>query len=62
MSYKPKNWHGIYFFTYIMQVGSYDSLSIEKILTLHDAIILIKLVLDKDKSCYYYYYYYYYYY
>ena len=32
---------------------SYDSLSIEKRLTLHNVIILIKSVLNKDKSHYY---------
>ena len=36
-----------------IKVDSYDSLSIEKILTLHNVIIHIKLVLNKDKNhCY----------
>ena len=37
-----------------IKVDSYDSLSIEKVLTLHNVIILIKLVLNKDKNHYYY--------
>ena len=32
--------------------GSYDSLPIEKILTLHNVMIFIKSVLDKDKNHY----------
>ena len=36
-----------------IKVDSYDSLPIEKILTLHNVIILIKLVLDKDQCRYY---------
>ena len=37
-----------------IKVDSYDSLPIEKILTLHNVIILIKLVLNKNKNhCYY---------
>ena len=50
----------IHFFTYIfsnyyleIKVDSYDSLPIEKMLTLHNVIILIKSVLDKDQCCYY---------
>ena len=37
-----------------IKVYSYDSLSIEKTLTLHNAIIHIKSVLKKDKNHYYY--------
>ena len=37
-----------------IKVDSYDSLPIEKILTLHNAIILLKSVLNKDKNHYYY--------
>ena len=37
-----------------IKVDSYDSLSIEKRLTLHNVIILIKSVLNKDKNHYYY--------
>ena len=37
-----------------IKVGSYDSSSKEKILTLYNVIILIKSVLNKDKSHYYY--------
>ena len=37
-----------------IKVDSYDSLPIEKILTLHNVIILIKSVLNKDKNHYYY--------
>ena len=37
----------------IFFLGSYDSLPIEKMLTLHNVIILIKSVLDKDQCCYY---------
>ena len=36
-----------------IKVDSYDSLPIEKILTLHDAVILIKSVLNNDKNHYY---------
>ena len=37
-----------------LKFDSYDSLPMEKTLTLHNAIILIKSVLNKDKSHYYY--------
>ena len=37
-----------------LKVDSYDSLQIEKTFTLHNFIILIKLVLSKDKNHYYY--------
>ena len=37
-----------------IKVYSYDSLPIEKTLTLHNVIILIKSVLNKDKNHYYY--------
>ena len=36
-----------------IKVDSYDSLSVEKIVTLHNFIILIKSVLNKDKNHYY---------
>ena len=36
-----------------IKVDSYDSLPIEKILTLHNVIIHIKSVLNKDKNHYY---------
>ena len=36
-----------------IKVGSYDYLPIEKILTLHNVIILIKSVRNKDKYHYY---------
>ena len=36
-----------------MKVDSYDSLPIEKALVLHNIIILIKTVLNKDKNHYY---------
>ena len=36
------------------KVDSYDSLPIEKLLTLHNVIIIIKSVLNKDKNHYYY--------
>ena len=36
-----------------IKVDSYDSLPIEKILTLHNVIKLIKSVLNKDKNHYY---------
>ena len=36
------------------KVDSYDSLLIERTLTLHNIIILIKLVLNKDQNHYYY--------
>ena len=37
-----------------IRIDSYDSLPIERILTFHDAIILIKLVVNKNKNQYYY--------
>ena len=37
-----------------IKVDSYDSLPIEKRLTLHSVIMLIKSVLNKDKNHYYY--------
>ena len=37
-----------------IKVDSYGSLPIEKILTLHDAVILIKSVLNNDKNHHYY--------
>ena len=42
-----------YYFAKV-KVDSYDSLPIEKILSLHNVIILIKSVLNKDKNRYYY--------
>ena len=48
-------------FTYIIphnyakiKVYSYDSLSLEKTMTFHDVIILIKSVFNKDKNNHYY--------
>ena len=38
----------------IIKFDSYDSLPIEKILTLHNVIIFIKSVVNKDKNEYYY--------
>ena len=38
---------------YFAKVDSYDHLPVEKILTLHDVIIHIKSVLNKDKNHYY---------
>ena len=54
-SYKSKKWHQIYFFQLFakIKVDSYDTLPIEKILNLHDVIILIKTVLNKDIDHYY---------
>ena len=37
-----------------IRIDSYNSLPIEKILTLHNIIILIKSVVNKNKSIYYY--------
>ena len=37
-----------------IKVDSYDSLSIEKIFTFHNVVILITSVLNKDKNHYYY--------
>ena len=37
-----------------IKVDSYDSLPIEKILTLHNVIILVKSVLNKNQNHYYY--------
>ena len=45
----------------IIRIDSYDSSTIEKRLTFHNVIILIKSVGKKYKNNYYYYYYYYYY-
>ena len=44
-------WHPIYFSHYFakIKVDSYDSLPIEKRVTLYDVIIHIKPVLNKDK-------------
>ena len=52
MSYKSKKWHNIYFLHYFTEiiVDLYDSLDIEKTLTFHDIIILIKLVLYKNTT------------
>ena len=47
-----KNWH--ISFLYYPKLGSYDSLPIEKTLTLHNVIIIIKSVLNKDQNHYYY--------
>ena len=55
ISYKPKKWHHIYFSQYFVKikVDSYDPLPIEKKLTLHNVVIYIKSVLNKDKNHYY---------
>ena len=47
-----KNWHYIYFSHYYVKVkvDSYNSLCIEKILTLHNIKIRIKSALNKDKN------------
>ena len=37
-----------------VKISSYDSLTIEKILTFHNVIILIKSVINKKKNSYYY--------
>ena len=37
-----------------MKVDSHDSLPLEKVLTFHNVIILIKSVFKKDKNSYYY--------
>ena len=37
-----------------VKLDSYDSLPLEKTITFHDAIILIKSVFNKDKNNYYY--------
>ena len=49
-----KERHHIFFFYYFAKIklDSYDSLPIEKTLTLHNVIIHIKSVLDKDKNHY----------
>ena len=47
----------IYIFSHCFEkfkIDSYDSLPVEKILTLHNVIMLIKSVLNKDKNHYYY--------
>ena len=56
VSYKSKNGITYIFSHYFakIKVDSYDSLSIEKILSLHNVVILIKTVLSKDKNYYYY--------
>ena len=50
-----KERHHIFFSHYFAKIklDSYDSLPIEKTLTLHNVIIHIKSVLDKDKNHYY---------
>ena len=56
MSYKSKTWHHIFFYHYFakIKVDSGDYLPIEKTLTLHNFIILIRSVLNKDINHYYY--------
>ena len=57
MSRKFKKWYKTYFFLDIMQSSkliSYDFLSLEKLISFHDVIILIKSVLDKDQNHHYY--------
>ena len=53
--YKSKKWHNIMFSHYFakFKVDSYDSLPIEKILMLHNVIIHIKSVPNKDRNHYY---------
>ena len=51
MSYKAIKSNIIYF---KIKVDSYDSLPIEKRMTLHNVIILIKSVLNRNKNNYYY--------
>ena len=43
-----------HYYVKIIVVDSYDSFPIEKELTLHNIIILIKSVLNKDQNYYYY--------
>ena len=53
---KVKKWHHIgssYYYVKI-KIGSYDSLPAEKTLTLHNVVILIQSVLNRDKNRYYY--------
>ena len=38
----------------LMRIDSYNPLPIEKILTFHNVLILIKSIMKKDKSNYYY--------
>ena len=54
--YKSTKWHHIYFFSLFCKNQSWFLwfLSYRKILTLHNVIILIKSVLNKNKSHYYY--------
>ena len=57
MSRKFKKWYKTYFFLDVMQSSkliSYDFLSLEKLISFHDVIILIKSVLDKDQNHHYY--------
>ena len=56
MFYRGKKWQHICFFSLLCknQVDFYNSLPLEKILTLHNAIILIKSLLNKDQNHYYY--------
>ena len=56
MFYKPKKGYHIYFSHYFakIKVDSYDSLCMEKILILHNVIMHIKSVLNKNKSHHYY--------
>ena len=56
---KSRKWHHTYFYIFSCyfakrDVDSYDSLPIEKILTLHHVIIHIKSVLNKNENHYYY--------
>ena len=56
MLFKSRKQCHICFFSLLHKIkaDSYDSLPIEKRLTLHNVIILIKSVLNKDKNHYYY--------
>ena len=49
-----KTYDAIYEELDIIKIDFYDSLPIEKTLTLHNVIILIKSVLNKDKNQHYY--------
>ena len=53
MSYRCKKWCHVCFFVKIKN-DSYDSLPLEKILTLHSFIILTKSFLNKGQNHYYY--------
>ena len=56
ITYKSKNQYHICFSHYFakIEVDPYDALPVQKTLTLHNVIIHIKSVLNKDKYHYYY--------